>query len=154
MDAMLCLLEPKFQRLCRAYGKGGERLVCIIGYDEMHQLDLALAKRVNEVKDKIFSRKHRYNILDAMPIAGGFSEGLKVDAKVEGAVMDHLINAKRSSGYQSVTDMLVCTVFPEFERPCREFYESRGKKLVALVSSGLVERLENALMNFLNKEAA
>ena len=78
------------------------------------------------------------------------SEGLLVQSKKHYDALLHFASRKKVSRYESVMDFLLCQFFPAFEKPCLEYYEGRGKKLIEQISEKQIKQIDLMLFVALN----
>ena len=56
---------------------------------------------------------------------------------------------KLLSGFRGIGDLLLCTFFPVYKKPCRAYYEGQGPNLSDLLSAGEEVAMEQELIRII-----
>ena len=94
------------------------------------------------------THENKRNFPPNLPKERGFSETAFPGARkiVNGYNMDEMLSrvAIRSAFYSSL-DYLLCTLYPEYEKPCQNYYNGDGKPLAELLSPEDAKKLDKII---------
>jgi len=71
---------------------------------------------------------------------------LETDEAIDKLDMEDILDGfAQEKGYRSKVDYVLCSLYPEFEKQCRKYYEGKGKKLLNLIPSSKVKEIDRVM---------